>query len=450
MDVKVLNNNNLEWEFEVSVPAQDVLRNVEETLLEKQKEIKIPGFRDGKAPIAMVKKKVGAEVLTSEIEKHVDNTLRALFDERDIRPAMQPQVEITNFDEKGTLTFTVKVEQFPSVPEVDWSQIELENLIINVGEEDMKKAHNDIIKNFKNFSPASDNYSAKKGDAVIIDFVGKVNDKEFDGGKGESIRLELGSKQFIPGFEDQLVGAKKGAHIKVRVAFPKNYTNKDLAGKPAVFDVTIKEILQPEGIEGLNDEFAKQLGVESLDALNELIKHKIQSDFSGIARLRLKKMLFDQVDSVYKFEIPKSMFQLDFDAMWADLKAQKEANPQAFKGKTEADLRAEYTEIAKRRVRLGILLADIARQNNIEITQDDLNQAILNEAMMRPGQEKIVLDFYSKEENLERLKGPILEEKAVDFILKSVKQKDVEITSQEFFEKYAEDLNPGNSDEANK
>ncbi len=278
----------------------------------------------------------------------------------------------------------------------------------------------------------------------MIDFVGKVDDKEFEGGKGEGIRLELGSNQFIPGFEDQLVGGKAGSQIKVRVTFPKNYANKDLANKPAIFDVKVTEVLKPSSVEALNDEFAKKLGVESMDKLNEMIRQKIEADFNGLARLRMKKVLFDKIDSQYVFDIPQGMFKIDFDSMWNEVQAQRKTNPEMFKGKTDADMRKEYEAIAKRRVRLGIILAETARENKIEVSEKDLQQAIYAEAMMRPGQEKIVLDFYSKADNLERLKGPILEEKAVDFILTKIKRNESEITSKDFFEKYADDFKVGN------
>lgn len=445
MEVKELKNEGLSREFEISVPAEEILKGVEDSLKKEQEEFKMPGFRDGKAPMSMIKKKIGTEVLAQEIERKVDETLQTFFKERNFRPAMQPNVEIKNFDEKGVLSFTLSVELFPEVPAVDWSVIELEQIKVVVGDEDIAKAHEDIMKNFKNFSNADDATPAKKGDAVIIDFVGTVNGVEFDGGKGEGIRLEIGSNQFIPGFEEQLINAKKGSNIKVRVTFPKNYSNKELAGKPAIFDVTVQQIMKPETVGTINDEFAKQLGVDSLEKLNELIKQKIESDYAGLARLRLKKTLFDQIDAVHKFEIPEGMFKMDFDAMWTDMKVQKENNPQAFKGKNEAQLRDEYTAIAQRRVRLGIILAEIARENNIEVGEADLQQAIYSEAMMRPGQEKIILDFYAKKENLERLKGPILEEKAVDFILEKVQKKEIEVSSKEFFEQYAEEFDPANA-----
>lgn len=441
MEVKEIKSNGLHKEYEIVIPAEGILKKVDEQLKEKQGEVNIPGFRPGNAPLDMLRKKFGPEILTKIIEQEVDVTLKQVFEEKNIRPALQPIVEVKSFDDKKDLKFSVKVEVLPPVPSVDWTKIELETFSIKITDEDLQRAHNDILQNFKNFVDAPAGYAAKKGDAVIIDFVGTINGKEFDGGKGDGIRLEIGSNQFIPGFEDQLVGAKEKSKVTVRVVFPKNYNNEKVAGKPAVFEVTVTKVLKPENVEQLNDDFAKKLGVESMEKLDEMIRQKIEADFNGIARLRMKKLLFDQIDSVHKFDVPEGMLKIDFDVMWNEIKAQKQSNPAMFKGKNEDEMKKEYQEIAKRRVRLGIILADTARENGIDVSDADLQQAVYAEAMMRPGQEKMVLDFYKSAENLERLKGPILEEKAVDYILTKIKRNEVEISSKDFFEKYANDFN---------
>jgi trigger factor len=452
MKINELKNEGLLREFEVSVPAAAILQKVEAKIEEEKKDFKMAGYRDGKVPDAIVRKKIGPEIMAKEIEKEVDETLKKIFEEKNIRPALQPFVEVKKFDEKGDLSFTVKVEIFPEVPNLDMSKLEIEILKIDVSQDDIAKAYEDILKNFKNFNDAPASYAAKKGDAVIIDFQGSINDKPFEGGRGDGIRLELGSGQFIPGFEDQLIGAKEGNQLKVRLAFPKTYGNRELAGKPAVFDVAVKKVMKPESVETINDDFAKKLGLEDVNQLNEMIKQKIEADFNGLSRLRTKKILFDKIDSVYRFDIPDGMLKIDFDTMWNEYRAQKESNPAASKGKTDEQMRNEYMDIAKRRVRLGILLAEIARINQIEVNDNDLQQAVYAEAMLRPGQEKIVLDYYSKRENMEKLRGPILEEKAVDHILGNITKNEVSITSKEFFEKYAEDFNPanGNSGTNNK
>ncbi|MBA8667576.1 trigger factor [Holosporaceae bacterium 'Namur'] len=441
--VETLESKGLYRKLSFSLPAKPILDKVEKEIEEEAKTFKMAGFRDGKVPLPIVRKRIGERVLGKTIETVIDEELRGHFTENNIRPALQPSVEVKSFDDKSDLVFEAKLEIFPEVPEVTWDELEIEILDIEVTDEDLKKAHEDILKNFKNFEAAEDSYAAKKGDAVMIDFIGKVDGEEFEGGKGEGIRLELGSNQFIPGFEDQLIGVKKGDTKDVNVTFPADYTSKALAGKAATFEVKVNEVLTPEAVDNIDDEFAKKLGLESLEKLNEMIKQKIKADFEGVARLRTKKLLFDAIDGKYNFEVPEGMFKLDFEMMWNEIKKQHEKNPENF-NKPLNELEDEYKKIAARRVRLGILLAETAKNNNINVEERDLQQAVYAEAMQRPGQEKLVIDFYSKKENLERLKGPLLEEKAVDFILTKVKTNKKMISSQEFFENYAKDLTAAN------
>lgn len=439
-NLKELNKDKLLYEWEVSVDAAPIISQLEEELKKRQEDFEMAGYRKGHVPMQMVRKHEGGPVLSHLIETQVDQTLRAIFDDKGIRPALQPVVEIKTFSEKDGLVFRAKVEYIENVPAVDWSSIEVDVIKVEVMQEDIDKALDEVKKKFKMYKDADHAYAAKTGDAVLIDFKGKINDKSFVGGDAEDVRLELGSGQFIPGFEDQLIGAKSGTKLVVRAMFPKSYNNKDVAGKAAMFDVSVKKVMIPESVKQVDDAFAAELGVESVQKLLEMVKEKISTDMNSIARLKLKKTLFDKVDGVYKFEVPAGMIKLDFDSMWNEMQDQKRANPSAFKGKSEESLRSEYMEIAKRRVRLGIILAEIAKENNIEVTEDDLRNAMFAEAMMKPGQESMVFSYYSKPENLELLKGPILEEKAVDYILSKVKTNEISVNSKEFFEKYAADI----------
>lgn len=447
-ELKELKNEGLVYVWEVAIPAKPIVDELEEQLTEAQKDFAMSGYRTGNVPMQMVRKQKGPEIMTKIIEQKVDNVLRQILEEKKVKPALQPVVEILDFNDKTNLKFKATIEAIPDVPSVDWSQIEIDTYEVSISDKDLENAYKEIKDKFKTFAEAPATYAAKKGDAVIIDFHGTINGEDFEGNKGEGIRLEIGSNQFIPGFEEQLIGAKAGANVKVRVTFPKNYSNTKLAGKPAVFDVKVIQVLKPEGVDEINDDFAKKLGLDNVEKLEELVREKIKADFNGLARLSMKKKLFDKIDAVYRFEIPPGMIKLDFEAMWNEIKNQKQSNPQMFKGKNEADMKKEYEEIAKRRVRLGILLADIARENNIEISDNDLQQAVFAEAMMRPGQEKIVMEYYEKPENLDRLKGPILEEKAVDHILTLVKRNIIPISSEEFFEKYSQELSAMSGGEA--
>ncbi len=444
-EIKEISNEGLCYHFEAKVASDDILKKLDEALVEEQKTFKMAGYRDGKVPMQMVRKTLGANILSGLIEEKVDSVVKEVIESKAIKPALQPVVEIKEFNEKVGMTFTAKIEYIEDVPFVDWSQISLDVVSVDVMQEDMDKALADIIEKFKMFKDAEPKHIAKKGDAVVVDFYGKIADKDFEGNKGTDVRIELGSNQFIPGFEEQLIGAKTGSNLSVRVTFPKNYSIKSVSGKAAIFDVTVKKVLVPEGVKEINDDFAKELGLESRESLLDMVKDKISSDLNSLARLYMKKILFDKIDEVYKFEVPAGMVSLDFQSMWDDLEARKKSDPTAFKSMSDADLRAEYQEIARRRVRLGIILAELAKENNIEVTEDDVQKAIFAEAMMRPGQESMVMDFYSKDENKDRLKGPILEEKAVDYVLSKINQNEVNVTSKEFFEKYAPQMNDGNA-----
>lgn len=442
MQIKCLKNEGLAREYEVVLPAANAVKNAEETLTKVAETYEMAGFRAGKVPLNIVRKRVYADILGEEIQKESRRALEELLKKEEIIPAPTPNVELRTFDEKSDMQLHIAMEIFPEVPQVAWDELTVENLKIKLGDNDLKEAHNDILKNFRNYNKVSDdNYAAALNDAVLINFVGTCEEKEFEGGSGNDVRLVLGSQTFLPGFEDQLVGVTAGETRQVNIDIPANYPAPEIAGKPANFKVTVVEILQPEDVGEINDEFAQKLGLESLEQLNKMILDKVMMDFQSIARLRMKKMLFDQVDAKYRFDVPTGMISIDFDAMWKDVEAQYQRDAKMFGEKTLEEVKAEYQQIAARRVRVGIILAHIARENKVTISEEDCKQAIMMEAMRRPGQEQMIFDFYKKPENVERLKGPILEEKAVDFILTKVKLTDIEVTSKEFFEKYAKDLN---------
>lgn len=439
MPVELLESEGLRRKIKFSLAAQPILESVEKKIQERAQTFKMPGFREGKVPLNIIRKKIGAEVLSKAVEHSVDNSLKTYFDENNITLAAQPKVEIISFDDKSELIFEAEVELLPELPKINWEEIEVEAFEIDITDEDLKHAHQDILSNFKNFSKAEEGASANSGDAVIINFVGKIDGEEFEGGKGEGIKVEIGSNQFIPGFEDQLIGSKAGEKKIINITFPNDYSVNKLAGKPATFDIMIIEVLKHEAIANMDDSFAAKLGIESMDKLNEMIKERIKMEFNSLTRLKTKKLLFDILDTKYKFEVPESMFKLDFEMMWNEVKKQNEKNPDAF-NKPIDELEQEYRKLALRRVRIGVLLAGTAKENNIKVEEIDLKQAIQAEAMQRPGQEKSVIDFYRDPNNVERLKGPILEEKAVDFILTKVKTNIRKITSKEFFKNYSNEL----------
>jgi trigger factor len=422
----------------LAVPGEAIAEVAEAKIEEESKTFKMAGFREGAVPKNLVRKRIGVDILSKEIERGVDESLKEFFEHKGWSPAAQPHVNVEAFSDKSYLVYTLTAELLPPVPEVNWEEIKVKVLKIKISDEDIKKAHEDIIKNFKNFVEAEEGYAAQKGDSVVINFKGSIDGEEFEGGSGEEVRLEIGSGTFVPGFEEQLIGARKGDKKIVEVTFPENYPAPNLANKKAQFDVEVLEVLKPEGFEVIDDEFAKKLGVESLEQLNELIKGKLEADYEAVLRMSMKKSLFDQIDEKYKFNVPQKMLDADFEIMWREISAQARQNPELFDNKPLSEIEKTYRDIAARRVRLGIILADLAKKRGIEVEEADLQQAVVAEAMQRPGQEKMVFDFYKNPENLERLKGPLLEEKAVDLILEMVTKEEEEITSDKFMSDYAE------------
>lgn len=441
MQVTEISNSGLSLELQVLIEGEKLAEKVNNTVTELAKTYKMPGFRDGNVPLSFIKKKEGSKIMTEAIEQEIDAVLQAIFQERGIRPASQPAVDVISFDEKEGLLFKAKLEIFPELPSVDWSAIKLDTVKIKISNQDFNNAYKDILSNLKNFEEMPSGSAADIGDAVMIDFVGSIDGKEFEGGSGNGVRLELGSKQFIDGFENQLIGVKAGEERIVNITFPQGYHKKELSSQPASFKVTVKSVLQAKFFEEINDDVAKQLGLENLEKLNEAIKQKMEIDFQGVVRLRTKKLLFDKIDEHNKFEVPQSMLTLDFDSMWEDIMRQKKEKPEDFAGKSDDELREEYKRISARRVRLGLMLAEIVKKEKIEVSDEELQYAVTIQAMQNPSGSGWIRDHYKKPENLERLRGPLLEEKVVDFILTKVQLNETEVSSKEFFEKYANDIN---------
>ncbi len=436
-------NEKLMRKFQGRMSADSIAHKANDAIKERAKTFEMAGFRKGRVPETIVRKHIGQQVIQETIEREIDALIKGFLEKNNIKLAGRPSVEINDFDDKKELVFTVSIEVLPEVPSVSLDNLAIMLYNVLPSDDDLKNAHKEIVKNFNTFSNAGD-APAKKGDAVMINFVGYVDGEPFDGGKGEDVRLELGSGAFIPGFEEKLIGAKVGAHVKVEVTFPKQYHDKKVAGKLAVFEVDVKEVLNPEKVAEINDEFAQKLGLKSVEELNDMLLGKLEADFGALARLLAKRKLFEDLDKEYSMEVPESMLKLDFDTMWSEVKRQLQSNPEMFGNKNESEVKKEYEQIAKRRVKTGIILMELARANDIEIDDKDYQQAIIAEAMQKPGQEKLVMEFYQDKRNLDKLTGPLLEEKVIDFILKKAKVTTEQISSAEFFEKYAAELNAMN------
>ena len=434
MNITELKSEGLNKSFKVVIEKQDFEKEVDAKLAAIAKTAKIQGFRAGKAPIAMIKKKYQNEVMAEALDDAVRNGSNKVLADKNLRPATQPAIKIVAFGEGKDLEFDMDVEVLPEIKLGDFSKISLEKLNAEVPAEEIDKAVS-YLANARKETTVVDGKAAAKGDTVMIDFVGSVDGVEFNGGKGDNYPLELGSGSFIPGFEDQLIGAKAGDKVDVKVKFPENYHAKDLAGKDSVFAVTVKEVREPKAVE-INDELAKSLGAESLDKLKENLASRIKADYNNASRMKLKRQLLDALDKEYKFDVPNSLVDAEYKAIVEQYEQAKKYNQldEEEKSKKEDDLFKEYKDIAVRRVKLGLLLSEVGQDAKVSIKPEDINAAIMNEAKKYPGQEQMVLDYYLKNKQaVEALKAPIFEEKIIDHVLTLVKLNEKTVSVEELY-----------------
>jgi len=392
----------------------------------------MPGFRPGKVPAGLLKKQYGQALLGEALEQAVNQSTAKAIEDRGLKPALQPRVDLKGeFAEGKDVEFEVAVEVLPEIGQLDFSSVELERLKAVVPDKNIDEALDRIAKANREQKPVDPPRPAQKGDALKLDFVGSVDGVEFPGGKAEDYVLELGSGSFIPGFEDQLVGAEIGKPVDVKVKFPDDYGNKELAGKDAVFQCTVKEIREFVD-QPIDDELAKKNNFENLEAMRKAVSDRIGQEYAQISRGMIKRALLDKLAESHKFPVPEGLVEGEFNAIWQRI---EEAKKNGEKIEDEEKAREEYRGIAERRVRLGLLLADVGRSNNIDVTPEELNQAVMREAMRYPGQERQVLEFYGKNAQLkEQLRAPIFEEKTVDFILELAKVTEKSVTPEELLE----------------
>jgi len=440
MQVQETLAEGLKREYRITVPAQDLDGRINTKLVEIKDKVRINGFRPGKVPVAHLKRIYGRSVFGEVLQELMTEANRKIVDEKNVKLAMQPKVslpedekEVENVAEgKADLTYKVEMEILPDIVVGDLKSIKVEKPVADVPEEEVQDTLERILAQNATYEP-KDGPAADK-DKVVIDFVGSIDGTEFEGGKGEDHPLILGSGQFIPGFEEQLVGVKAGDTKDVKVTFPADYRATDLAGKEAVFKVTVKGVEAPKQVT-LDDEFAKQLGLESAEKLKETVREQIAAGYNQASRQRLKRSLLDALDATHKFDLPPTLVEQEFSNIWAQVEKELEAGGEkAREGKTDDELKAEYRAIAERRVRLGLLLAEIGEKNNIQVTNDEVTKAVVDRARQFPGQEQMVWEFYQKNpEALAELRAPIFEEKVVDYIVELATVTEKKVSKDELF-----------------
>lgn len=431
MQITQTNSDGLKRDFTIVVDAAEIDTKVTERLTTVGADIKLPGFRPGKVPLAILRQRFGKSVMGEVLEQTVNEMSQKALDDNELRPAQQPKIEITKFDEGADLEFTLEVEIMPDFKPMDFSKLKLEKMVAEVEDAKVDEALKEIAGQQKNFVAVAKNRKSKEGDSLLIDFVGKVDGEAFEGGSAEGHQLELGSNSFIPGFEDQLIGAKGGDEVAVKVTFPENYGAAHLAGKDAVFDVKVHEVREAAEVE-INDEFATKLGLDNLDALKDAVRGQIEQQYAQLSRQSLKRNMLDAMAEAHDFEVPPGMKQGEFDSIWQQFEQELEQSGQKLEDQdqSEEELRDEYMNIAERRVRLGLLLAEVGRINNIEVSQDEVNQAMIAQARNYPGQEKMIFEMFQKRPEMQaQLRAPIFEDKVIDFIseLATITEKKVSV-----------------------
>ncbi len=435
MQVTETVSEGLKRQFKVAISQADVETKIDARLADLAKTVQLPGFRKGKAPKALLKQRYLGSVMGEVLEAAVQDSSEQLLTERGLKPALQPKIEVTAFAEDKGLEYTMDLEILPEITPVDFATLSLERPKADVTDADVEKGLKKLAEQNPDFKAITGKRGAKAGDVTVIDFVGKLDGVEFPGGKGEDFNLELGSGMFIPGFEDQVIGAKTGEKREIKVTFPENYGAANLAGKEATFDVTVKEIREKAEPE-LNDEFAKKFGFDALDKLKDAVRQQVEREFAQASRMKVKRSLLDVLDEKHGFDVPPSLVDAEFNAIWSQYEQAKKAGESdpLLEGKSEDEVKAEYQRIANRRVRLGLLLSEVGRVNNIEVQEQELRAAVFDVARRYPGQERQVLEFYMKNQNaLASLRAPIFEDKVVDYILEVAKVADKAVTPDELF-----------------
>ena len=431
----------LKHEFQISVPASDLDAKAGVRLVELKDKVRLNGFRPGKVPVSHLKKVYGRSVMAETIDQTIRDTNSQIFTERGFRLATEPKVTMPTEEKavediltgKSDLTYTVSIEVVPAIKLADFKSFTVEKPVVEVTDADVDEA----IKRIANrpFAAKGEGAKAETGDRVTISFKGTIDGTPFDGGTGENIQVTIGTGQFIPGFEEQLIGVASGETRNLKVSFPKNYASEKLAGQPAEFETTATLIEAPQDTK-IDDEFAKTLGLESLEKLKEAARERLVAEFAGATRQRVKRMLLDRLDESHRFEAPPSLVEEEFNLMWNSIKAEMESGGKTFADEdtTEEAAKEEYHKIADRRVRLGLVLSEIGEKNKITVTDDEVSRAVIERARQMPGREKEVWDYYRNNNNaLAQLRAPIYEDKVVDFILELANVTEKKVTREDLY-----------------
>ena len=452
MQVTETSADGLKREYTITVPAGDLEQEINRRLGEIGRQVRLPGFRPGKVPMQILRTRFGPSVRGEVLQSTLQASSAEAINERQLRPALPPKVDILSAGEGADLEYKMAVEVLPEIPEPSFADLDIERLVVEVQDEEVDRAVERIAEQQRKSEVVE--RPAERGDILLVDSEGRIGEHEIPGAGGKDRRIVLGTVNSLPGLEDQLVGATAGEHRKVRVTFPTDYAVADLAGKDADFDVDVKEVRRhlPTAID---DELGQAVGLENLAELRQELRQRLQRDYDAASRLRLKRSLLDKLAEGYDFPVPPGMVDLEFDNIWRQYETQKAlppavadvdampaagaagadaipATPAPGMSQSDEAVKGEYRRIAERRVRLGLLLAEVGRRNNITVGPDEVNQAIAREARRHPGHERQVIDFYRQNPGtIDTLRAPIFEDKVIDFIVELAKIGERKVTPQE-------------------
>ena len=442
MEVTETNAEGLSRTYKVTVPASELVAKLDSRIEEIRPQMNLKGFRPGKVPVAHVKKMFGKSIMSELIETLVAEANQKAIEDADVRPASQPDVQPDEsvdmeavLEGKADFAYDLSIDVMPDFEPADVKVLKIERPVTPVGDDDVDEALQKLADQNQQYKPRGKTAKAKDGDAVVIDFVGKIDGEPFDGGAAEEQTVVIGAGRFIPGFEEQLIGVKTDDETELNVTFPEDYQAENLKGKDAVFEVKVREVRMPKKAE-IDEDFAKNFGLESLEQLREMMTAQIQNEHDQASRQKAKRALLDSLDEKHSFDLPQKMVDQEFQQIWQQLQQEKEAGnlDEEDSKKSDEELEKEYRAIAERRVRLGLVLAEIGRIAEVQITDQEVQQAVIAEARKFPGQEREVVEFFQKNPGaLAQVRAPIYEEKVVDHILEIAKVTDKEVSKDDLF-----------------
>lgn len=449
MQVTETLSQGLKREYNIVLSAEDLSHRLDTQLHDLKDKIRLNGFRPGKVPLAHLKKVYGKSIMADVMQEAINEANKQILDEKGLRLAQEPKVELPQdqatidaaLQATGDLSYKVALEVLPKFDVGAFDDLSLERPVADVTDADIDTAIDRLAADRRTYTPKPEGAKAENGDKVTVDFVGKINGEEFEGGSSKDIDVVLGTNTFIPGFEEQLLGAVAGEKRTIEATFPENYANRKLAGRTSTMDVDVKAVATPEAL-AIDDEFAKGLNFESLDKLKELIRGNIANEYARASRDKVKRRLLDALDARYAFELPEGLVTQEFDSIWRQVEAEQQASGRTFadENTTEEAARADYRRIAERRVRLGLLLAEVGAKSDVKIADEELTNALIARARSFPGQEKQVWDFYRKNpQAMAELRAPLYEEKVVDHILSQAKVTDKPVSREELLRVEEED-----------